>query len=111
MYANTFWLVVLRGTLAYIITMLNTAAIRQYEKRGRVNTAYFLRFAAGLLISVAFIHIVPWFFTMNSSALVYLLAGLLMLYLFSLFLNALDQQYVYKRLRIDANVVFSVQNM
>jgi zinc and cadmium transporter len=50
--------------------------------------AYFMAFAAGVLISVSFIHIIPKSFTLNDSAPVYLLAGFMGLYLSSRFLNA-----------------------
>ena len=46
-----------------------------------------MSFAAGVLISVSFMHILPKSFDMNSSAPVFLLAGFLAIYLSNRFLN------------------------
>ena len=47
-----------------------------------------MSFAAGVLISVSFIHIIPTSFGMNDSAPIYLLAGYMGLYIFNRFLTA-----------------------
>jgi zinc transporter ZupT len=62
--------------------------IRRFERWGRENTIYFVCFAAGVLISVSFLHIIPKAFSMNSHAPFYLLAGYLGLHLFNRFINA-----------------------
>jgi zinc transporter ZupT len=59
----------------------------KYEEWGRQNIVYFMSFAAGVLVSVSFIHIIPKSFKMNDGAPVYLLGGFLALYLFNRFLN------------------------
>jgi zinc transporter ZupT len=62
--------------------------IRKYEKWGIDNIAYFMSFAAGVLISVSFIHIIPKSFDMNRSSPIFLLVGFFCLYLINRFLNA-----------------------
>jgi len=61
--------------------------ISKYEKWGNQNIVYFISFAAGVLISVSFIHIIPKSFGMNETAPIYLLVGFMGLYVFNRFLN------------------------
>jgi zinc and cadmium transporter len=88
MFSSIFWAVALTSSLACIITTLGIMVISRYEKWGIDNAVYFMSFAAGVLIAVSFIHIIPRSITMNASAPIYLLAGFLVLYLFNRFLNA-----------------------
>ena len=46
-----------------------------YEAWGRANTTYFACFAAGVLISVSFLHVIPTALGMIAKAPVYLLSG------------------------------------
>ena len=80
--------VILASSLACAVTTIGIYVIGKYEQWGKRNTVYFMSFAAGVLISVSFIHIIPKSFTMNDSAPVYLLIGFMALYLFNRFLNA-----------------------
>ncbi|MFZ0484252.1 MAG: ZIP family metal transporter [Desulfobacterales bacterium] len=70
------------------MTSTGIYVIRRYEQWGRKNTIYFICFAAGVLISVSFLNIIPKAFAMNSNAPFYLLAGYLSLHLFNRFINA-----------------------
>jgi zinc and cadmium transporter len=88
MIANTFFLVILASTLACLVTTIGIYTIARYEKWGNQNVVYFMSFAAGVLISVSFIHIIPKSFSMNVGAPIYLLAGYMGLYLFNRFLTA-----------------------
>jgi zinc and cadmium transporter len=88
MFSSTLGAVVLTSSLACVITTLGISIISRYEKWGIDNAVYFMSFAAGVLIAVSFIHIIPRSFTMNVTAPIYLLAGFLALYLFNRFLNA-----------------------
>ena len=63
------------STLACLVTIIGIFVIKRYEKWGIANVAYFMSFAAGVLVSVSFIHIVPKSFEMNSSAPTFLLVG------------------------------------
>lgn len=86
--SQTFWAVLLASFLACAVTTLGIVVISRYEKWGMDHTAYFMSFAAGVLLSVSFIHIIPRSFTMNASAPLFLLAGFLTLHLFNRFLQA-----------------------
>jgi zinc and cadmium transporter len=88
MIISTFGAVFLASLLACAVTTVGIIVIGRYEKWGIDNAVYFMSFAAGVLISVSFIHIIPTSFGMNVSASLYLLAGFLSLYLFNRFLNA-----------------------
>lgn len=88
MLTHTFGAVVLASLLACTVTTVGIFAIRRYEAWGTANAVYFMSFAAGVLISVSFIHIIPKSFEMNPSAPLFLLAGFLALYVTNRFLNA-----------------------
>jgi zinc and cadmium transporter len=86
--SHTFWAVLLASFLACAVTTIGIVVISSYEKWGTDHAAYFMSFAAGVLISVSFIHIIPKSFEMNTSAPLFLLAGFLVLHLFNRFLQA-----------------------
>ena len=87
MAENTFGSVFLASSLACLVTITGIYIIRRYENWGLDNITYFMSFAAGVLISVSLIHLIPKSFTMNEIAPVYLLAGFFSLYLINRFLN------------------------
>lgn len=74
--------------LAACVTTAGIFVIRNFERWGRRNTTYFACFAAGVLISVSFLHIIPTAFAMSPRAPVYLLAGYLFMHVFNRFLTA-----------------------
>jgi zinc transporter ZupT len=84
---NTFGAVILASFLACAITTVGIIVITRYEKQGKDNAVYFMSFAAGVLVAVSFLHIVPKSIEMNQSAPFYLLFGFLALYLFNRFLK------------------------
>lgn len=85
---NTFWTALGTSTLAALVTSLGIYTIRRFAAWGHRNTAYFMCFAAGVLISASFLHIIPKSFSMNPQAPVWLLVGFLGLHLFNRFLTA-----------------------
>jgi zinc transporter ZupT len=87
MLDNTIAAVILASSLACIVTTVGIYVISKYEAWGRSNIVYFMSFAAGVLISVSFMHIIPQSFQMNDVASVYLLVGFLAFYLLNRFLN------------------------
>jgi len=87
MLANGFAAVILASCLACAVTTIGIYIIGRYEQWGREHSAYFMSFAAGVLISVSFVHIIPKSFGMNSTAPAFLLAGFLAIYLSNRFLN------------------------
>lgn len=84
---NTFWTALGASSLAAIVTTIGIYVIRRFERWGRKNSIYFICFAAGVLISVSFLHIIPKAFSMNPNAHIYLFAGYLCLHLFNRFIN------------------------
>lgn len=73
--------------LAGLVTTFGIYVIRHFEAWGRKNTTYFSCFAAGVLISVSFLHIIPKSFEMNIHAPWYLLGGYLALHFFNRFIT------------------------
>jgi len=88
MLISTFGSVLLASVLACLVTTIGIYIIAKYEKWGNQNVVYFMSFAAGVLISVSFIHIIPKSFGMNEAAPIYLLVGYMGLYLFNRFVTA-----------------------
>ena len=72
---------------ACAVTTLGIFVISRYEAWSRDRSAYFVSFAAGVLITVAFLHIVPESIEMNARAPVFILVGFLVLYLLNRFLH------------------------
>lgn len=85
---NTFWTALGASLLAALVTAVGIYTIRHFEAWGRKYSIYFVCFAAGVLISVSFLHIIPKSFQMNAHAPVYLLSGFLLLHLFNRFITA-----------------------
>lgn len=87
MAENTFGAVLLTSSLACLVTCTGIYIIKRYENWGLDNIAYFMSFAAGVLISVSFIHLITKSSAMNKTAPIYLLAGFFSLYLINRLLN------------------------
>jgi zinc transporter ZupT len=85
---NTFWTALGASSLAAIVTTIGIYVIRRFKRWGRKNTIYFICFAAGVLISVSFLHIIAKAFSMNANASIYLFVGYISLHLFNRFINA-----------------------
>jgi zinc and cadmium transporter len=87
MFASTFAAVISTSFLACAVTTIGIYVISKYEQWGKEYSAYFMSFAAGVLISVSFVHIIPKSFGMSSTAPAFLLAGFLTIHLANRFLN------------------------
>lgn len=83
-----FWIAMSASTLAALVTTAGIIFIRRFRDWGEKNTTYFACFAAGVLVSVAFLHIIPTAISMNSRAPFYLLAGYFFMHVFNRFLTA-----------------------
>ena len=70
---NTFWTALATSTLAALVTSVGIYTIRRFADWGHRNTTYFMCFAAGVLISASFLHIIPKSFSMNPQAPIWLL--------------------------------------
>lgn len=87
MFTNTFAAVLLASLTACAVTTLGIFVISKYERWGTEHSAYFMSFAAGVLVSVSFMHIIPKSFEMNGAAPMFLLAGFLGIYLTNRLMN------------------------
>ena len=85
---NGFWTAFIMSLSAAAVTSLGIYTIRNFAEWGRRNTTYFMCFAAGVLVSASFLHIIPKSFSMNPHAGIFLLAGFLGLYFFNRFITA-----------------------
>lgn len=85
---NTFWTALATSSLAAFVTSVGIYTIRSFAGWGHRNTTYFMCFAAGVLISASFLHIIPKSLSMNHHASACLLAGYFGLHLFDRFLTA-----------------------
>jgi zinc and cadmium transporter len=70
---DTFRSVALASSLACLVTMIGIYVMSKYERWGVEHSTYFMGFAAGVLVSVSFMHIIPKSFQMNDAAPVFLL--------------------------------------
>lgn len=73
---------------AALVTTSGIHAIRHFESWARENSTYFACFAAGVLITVSFLHIVPKSFAMSAQAPWWLFAGYLFIHFFNRFVTA-----------------------
>lgn len=85
---NTFWTALSTSSLAALVTSLGIYTIRRFAGWGQQHITYFMCFAAGVLISASFLHIIPRSLAMNPQAPAWLLGGFLGLHLFNRFLTA-----------------------
>ena len=85
---NTFWTALGASLLAASVTALGIYTIRRFADWGRRYNIYFVCFAAGVLISVSFLHIIPKSFELSANAPAYLLTGFVLLHLFNRFITA-----------------------
>lgn len=85
---HTFWTAFATSLLAALATAVGIATIRRFARWGHRNTAYFMCFAAGVLISASFLHIIPKSFSMAPQAPAFLLLGFFGMHLFNRFLTA-----------------------
>ncbi|MBN1135201.1 MAG: ZIP family metal transporter [Anaerolineae bacterium] len=81
MFTDGFAAVILASFLACAVTTIGIYIISRYEQWGREHSVYFMSFAAGVLISVSFTHIIPKSFQMNDNAPIFLLVGFLGIHL------------------------------
>lgn len=85
---SRFLITMTAGILACIVTTIGIYIINKFVEWGKKNLVYFMSFAAGVLISVSFMHIIPKSFEMSSYAPIFLLVGFLSLHLLNRFLDA-----------------------
>lgn len=81
MFDEAFIPVAIASLLAGLATTLGILLISGSGSWARRNSIYFASFAAGALLSVSFLHLIPESMEMTENAPLYLLAGFLALYL------------------------------
>ncbi|CAM3801719.1 ZIP family metal transporter [Vreelandella rituensis] len=86
--ANSFWTAFVASVLAALVTGIGIYTIRRFEAWGRKYSIYFVCFAAGVLISVSFLHIIPKSFELSPYAPGYLLGGFVLMHLLNRFITA-----------------------
>jgi zinc transporter ZupT len=68
-------------------TSIGIFIIWKYQEWGQRNVVYFMSFAAGLLIAVSLLHVIPESFELNVSGTVFVLLGFLCLHVYHRFLD------------------------
>ena len=84
---DPFFNVLIISCLAAFVTTIGIFTINKYKTLGLKNVAYFMCFAAGVLITVSFLHIIPESFVLSKNAPVFLLAGFFLFYIFDRFIK------------------------
>lgn len=84
---DRFIIVLAASLVACGVTTLGILVISRFEAWSRERSAYFVSFAAGVLITVSFMHIIPESMEMSDNAPVFVLVGFLGLYLLNHFLH------------------------
>lgn len=79
-FDNVFIAVMAASTLAALVTSAGIYVINRYSEWGNRNVAHFMSFAAGVLITVSLMHILPEAYAMNNQAPLFVLIGFLSLY-------------------------------
>jgi len=87
MFLNTFWAVILASGSACLVTTIGIYVINKHEKWGSRNIVYFMSFAAGVLVSVSFMHIIPKSIEMHSQAPIFILIGFMGMHFTNRFVN------------------------
>jgi len=90
MDVNSFGAVLLASSIACGVTTVGILLISKHQQWARKQSVHLKSFAAGLLIAISFIHIIPKSFEMQRAAPFLLLAGFLAIYL----VNRLVKLYV-----------------
>lgn len=85
---HTFWQPLVASLCAAGVTTAGILAIRRYEAWALRNASYFACFAAGVLVSVSLLHLVPKAIALSAGAPVFILGGYLLMHLFNRFITA-----------------------
>lgn len=74
--------------IAAITTTAGLITIQRYKNWAEQNTVYFIAFAAGVLISVSLLHLIPKSFSMNTHAPIFVFIGFFSFHLLNRFIHA-----------------------
>jgi len=81
-------LAVYASLLAGLVTTCGILVVRRFKDWGHRNSTYFACFAAGVLISVSFLHLIPESLELSPNAPAFLLSGYLAVYLLNRLLSS-----------------------
>ncbi|MFP4316883.1 MAG: ZIP family metal transporter [Desulfovibrionales bacterium] len=81
MLSPTFFAVFTASLIACLITTLGIVVISRFEAWARRRLVHFMSYAAGVLITISFLHIIPESFEQSASAPLFLLLGFFGLHL------------------------------
>lgn len=84
---SRFVIVLAASMTACAVTTLGIVVISRHREWSRERSAYFVSFAAGVLITVSFMHIVPESIRRSGQAPLFMLMGFLALHVLNRFLN------------------------
>ncbi|HKL24330.1 MAG TPA: ZIP family metal transporter [Candidatus Nanoarchaeia archaeon] len=85
--SNNILYPLLAGIIAACVTTIGIYIMNKYSGWGKKNIVYFMAFAAGILIPISFLHLIPKSFEMSSYAPLFLLGGFLLLHFLNRFLD------------------------
>jgi zinc and cadmium transporter len=85
---SSFWNAFLASDVACLLTFLGIYCIITVDQWARQKMGYFLSFAAGTLIAISFLHIIPTAMEMTHQAPIYILAGYFSIYFIDRFMSA-----------------------
>jgi len=84
---NTFFAVLLASGLSAVVTSIGIYVIVRFAEWGNRNVAYFMGFAAGVLMTTSLIHILPEAYEICPNAPLWVLVGFMTLYILNTILN------------------------
>jgi zinc transporter ZupT len=85
---QSYWMALAASLLACAVTTTGIMAVRRFEGWSRAKAPYFASFAAGMLVTISILHIVPSAMRLTMQAPAWVLAGYLIMYGFDRFLAA-----------------------
>jgi zinc transporter ZupT len=85
---QSYWMALAASSIACAVTTTGIIAVRRFEGWSKANAPHFASFAAGMLVTITILHIVPGAIRLGMRVPAYVLAGYLIMYAFDRFLAA-----------------------
>jgi len=87
LFDNTLVAVIAASSLSALVTSAGIYVIIRFAEWGQRNAAYFMGFAAGVLMTTSLMHLLPEAYEMSPQAPVWVLVGFMALYISNRLLN------------------------